>query len=79
MARETNADSRREFLNGLAATISQFAVLAVLCLLIPSASQAQGGGAIPEVVPKTRAVVAQFVAELPRYAMKRIYRNKAER
>jgi hypothetical protein len=63
MARETNADSRREFLNGLAATTSQFAILAVLCLLIPSASQAQGGGAIPEVVPKTRAVVAQFVEE----------------
>ena len=63
MARETNADSRREFLNGLAATTSQFAILGVLCLLIPSASQAQGGGAIPEVVPKTRAVVAQFVEE----------------
>ena len=50
-------------MRSLAAISSQIAVLAVVCLLSAGASRAQSAGSVPDVVPKTRELVAQFVEE----------------
>lgn len=63
MARELNKGSRKSSMNGLVAIARRFAILAVLCLLIAGGSQAQSAASVPDVLPKARSFVAQFVEE----------------
>ena len=64
MARELNKGSRKSSMNGLVAIARRFAILAVLCLFDRAAgSQAQSAASVPDVLPKARSFVAQFVEE----------------
>lgn len=58
-----NNGIRKGSISALVANARQFAMLSVLCLSIASGSRAQSAGSVPDVLPKARAFVAQFVEE----------------